>query len=276
MIVTILLGRRSNLSRKLYANISGAVLISTGDFKQTVVRCMRDNTQEFNIIFNNFQSSVDLYSDINYSKYIENTIHSTANILDVIASLNIKVNKLIYSSSSSVYGNNKFCSELDQVQPMSLQASLKIANEELIKRFCFSRSINFTIARIFNMYGGDDSFSVISKIKKAYQENDLLSIVNDGHGIRDYIHIDDVVNAYKTLLSTDKHYPVVNIALGQGNRISEILNFLKNHHISVKTQNITRDEIKASIADVTLLSELIDTDKFINVHEYLLDELSEK
>lgn len=274
MTRTIILGRRSNLSQKLYANLTDAVIISTNDFQQTLVRHAQDNIQNFNIVLNNFQSSVDLYSDINFSKYIENTVHNTATILDTIERLNIKVNKLIYSSSSSVYGNNKFCSESDQVQPMSLQASLKVANEELIKRFCYSRGINFTIARIFNMYGGNDNFSIISKIKKAYQENEYLNIVNDGHGIRDYIHIDDVVHTYKTLLTTDKHYPIVNIALGQGNRISEILNFLTNHHISVKTQNITRDEIKASIADVTLLSKLIDTDKFINVHDYLLNELS--
>ena len=272
----IIVGKRSNLSLRLYENLSGSIITNASDFEKIVISCMQNNIQSYSIVLNNFQSSVDLYSDINYGIYIKNTIQNTANILDIIQKSNIKINKLIYSSSSSVYGNNKFCSESDQVQPMSLQASLKVTNEELIKRFCYSRGINFTIARIFNMYGGNDNFSVISKIKKAYREKESLSIVNDGHSIRDYIHIDDVVNVYRTLLSTDKHYPVVNVALGQGNRISEILNFLKNHHISVKTENTTRDEIKASIADVTLLSELIDIDKFINVHEYLLNELSEK
>lgn len=274
--MNIIIGKRSNLSQKLSEKIKNCISISSDKVDNKLPNILKDVQQPINLIFNNFQNSTLLSENSMFDKYIENSIVVTAKVLAMLLSSNLDIAKIIYTSSSSVYGNNKFCSETDQVMPMSLQAALKVANEELIKRFCYSRGINFTIARIFNMYGGNDNFSVISKIKKAYREKESLSIVNDGHSIRDYIHIDDVVNVYRTLLSTDKHYPVVNVALGQGNRISEILNFLKNHHISVKTENTTRDEIKASIADVTLLSELINIDKFINVHEYLLNELSKK
>ena len=157
--------------------------------------------------------------------------------------------------------------------PMSLQAALKVANEELIKRFCGSRKIEYTIARIFNMYGGEDKFSVINKIKKSYADNEPLNIINRGISIRDYIHINDVVNVYLKLLEIESLPKILNIASGNGKRIHDILNFLKSKSIQIQTINIVRHELKASIANTDLLNALIDTTNFIQVEDFLLKEL---
>lgn len=46
------------------------------------------------------------------------------------------------------------------------------------------------------MYGGNDNFSIISKIIKAYKNNEEL---NNGNAIRDFIHIEDVVDIYSKI-----------------------------------------------------------------------------
>jgi UDP-glucose 4-epimerase len=273
MVMNFVIGSRSNLSRKLCESLDGSILVSSFDFIEDFCRIGKIDSK-INLIFNNFHKSSGLQDTENFSSYIENAILNTAKILDFLHTEGVTISKILYSSSSSVYGNNKFCSESDSLYPRSLQASLKLANEELIKRFCVAHDVDYTIARVFNMYGGDDSFSIISKIKEAVILNKSLIVANNGSGVRDYIHINDVVSSYKALLSSSSSIPIVNIAQGKGHRLADILALLQKKGYNLELKYLERDEILASIADVSLLNRFIDTKYFMDVSEYLLDELS--
>jgi UDP-glucose 4-epimerase len=165
------------------------------------------------------------------------------------------------------------CNENDELKPMNLHASLKVANEKLVEKFCIENSIDYTIARIFNMYGGDDNFSIISKIIKAYKNNEELNIINNGNAIRDFIHIEDVVDIYSKILDK-KDIKILNIGSGNGSSIKNILDFLNNHNIKIKTKNIQREELKISTADISKLKELLKKDTFFGVEDYLKKELN--
>ncbi len=271
--MVLIFGKRSNLSKALGKSIEDAILLSSKENFEEIISALRLKKENVQIIFNNFQASTDLYDIKNLDNYIENSIFNTARILTMLEKNNIVIDKIIYTSSSSVYGNNKFCSEIDSVMPTSLQAALKVSNEELIKRFCEARNIDYTIARVFNMYGGEDKFSVISKIKYAYINKRSLNIINGGTSIRDYICINDVINVYLQLLKIKKLPKILNIASGNGNRVYDILNFLKLEGLQIQTVNTQRDELKASIANTDLLNTIIGTTDFIKVEDYLLKEL---
>lgn len=273
--LTLIIGKRSNLSKKLFDNLNNCILVSSHDVEHNIYSLFEEYKNDvINIIFNNFQSSVLLNDNSDLSDYIIKSILNTSKVLTFLIANNIKINKIIYTSSSSVYGNNKFCSESDQVQPMNLQGALKIANEELIKRFCAENNISYIITRIFNMYGGNDNFSIISKMKNAYLHNEELSIINDGIGIRDYIHIDDVVDTYKILLDDENNNSqILNIASGDSKKLIDIFNILIKNDILINTVNIQRKEIAISVANIELLNKLINTKKFIKVEDYLLEEL---
>ncbi|MBU0633202.1 SDR family oxidoreductase [bacterium] len=225
---------------------------------------------KINIIFNNFQTATQINSLENASEYIMNSILVTANVLEYFNKTSI--NKIIYTSSSSVYGNNILCNEKDEVKPMHLHASLKVANEKLIEQYCDEHNIDYTIARIFNMYGSNDRFSIISKILDAFCNYKELTTVNNGNAIRDFIHIDDVVSVYLQLLNT-QNVKILNIGTGNGSSIKNILDFLSNNGMRISTKNILKDELKASTADIRLLSQIVDTSDFIDVQEYLKKEL---
>ncbi|NVJ54191.1 MAG: NAD-dependent epimerase/dehydratase family protein [Campylobacteraceae bacterium] len=268
----IIVGKRSNLSKNIALQIEGCILISNSSELETILNTTKID-EKIELIFNNFQISTKLNNCIDLAEYIDKSIYETSKTLDILDKKEIYISKIIYTSSSSVYGNNKFCSEIDNVMPMSLQASLKVANEELIKRFCESRSINYTITRVFNMYGGDDRFSVISKIKDTYIKDIQLNIINSGSAIRDFIYIFDVVDVYKKLLKSNNIPRVLNIASGNGKRVQDILNFLRTKDILIKTVNTQRNELKASIANIDLLDTFVDTRNFMQVEDYLLREL---
>ncbi|QOY54064.1 SDR family oxidoreductase [Candidatus Sulfurimonas marisnigri] len=273
--MTLVVGKRSNLSKKILEKCDDCVLISSFEIENNLDYILKYcKSGRVNIVLNNFQISISLNENINFDDYLTKSILNTSRILSFLINNNIIISSLIYTSSSSVYGNNKFCSEDDQVKPMNLQGALKVANEELIKRFCNEYKINYTITRIFNMYGGDDNFSVISKIKSSYLNNEVLNIINNGNAIRDYVHIDDVVKVYKNLLNKRDNIPkVLNIASGSGKRIFDILNVLSKNQIHIDINNIEREEINASISDVSLLNQVVNTDDFTNVIDYLLKEL---
>lgn len=272
--MTIVIGKRSNLSQLLEKNIQNIFLVSTNKIEVNLDKVLENiENKKINIIFNNFQPSILLNDNSNFNGYLNNAILNTSKVLTYLIKNNVRIEKIIYTSSSSVYGNNKFCSENDQVKPMSLQGALKVTAEELIKRFCTEHKINFTIARIFNMYGGSDNFSIISKIKNTYYNKGVLNIINEGKSIRDYIHIDDVVKVYQSLLKKDKLPNILNIASGNGKRVSDILTFLEKKGLTIKTKNLTREEISASIADISALNEVINTEEFIDIKDYLYEEL---
>lgn len=275
MQTTIIIGKRSNLTLSLSKQLDKTILFSSSVQENNLANFCnkRINEDNVSIVFNNFQTSRHLYDNINLDKYIDTSIYATSKVLMQLDKAKVNINKIIYTSSSSVYGNNKFCSETDQVMPMSLQAALKVANEELIKRFCEARDISYTIARIFNMYGGADKFSVISKIKNSYVHKEVLNIINGGVSMRDYVYINDVVNVYIKLLKIENLPKILNIASGNGKRVHDILNFLKLKGIQIQTANTQRDELKASIANIDLLNTLVDTTDFIQVEDYLLKEL---
>ena len=269
-----IIGKGSNLSSFLSKKIINSKLISSREILTNIeeLNVLKDNLP-INIIFNNFQPATKLNEFFNLENYVVNSILTTSKVLDFIKNNQIVVNKIIYTSSSSVYGNNILCNENDELKPMNLHASLKVSNEKLVEKFCIENSIDYTIARIFNMYGGDDNFSIISKIIKAYKNNEELNIVNNGNAIRDFIHIEDVVDIYSKILDK-KDIKILNIGSGNGSSIKNILDFLNNHNIKIKTKNIQREELKISTADISKLKELLKKDTFFGVEDYLKKELN--
>ncbi len=271
-MTTLIIGKNSNLSKTLSKKIPNCVLVSSRELSINIDLLLEFKNKKINIIFNNFQTALQLNETSHLDQYIENAIGITSKVLKYFRQTDIQ--KIIYTSSSSVYGNNIFCNESDEVKPLSLHAALKVSNEKMIEKYCKNRNIDYTITRIFNMYGGEDTFSIISKIITAHKNNTILPIVNNGNAIRDFIHIDDVVEAYVQLL-THNNILILNIGTGCGNSIKNILTFLKNHHIDLKVQNIVKEELKTSTADNTLLVRQLKINTFIDIENYLLSVLIE-
>jgi nucleoside-diphosphate-sugar epimerase len=259
-----IIGKRSNLSEALKNRLQSAILVSTAELLKDGFEF--EPKEENTIIFNNFQKATHLNDISSPYGYISNAILSTAAALEKIK--NAKISKIIYSSSASVYGSNIYCNEQDALQPLNLHSSLKLANEKLIEKFCVESGIDFTITRVFNMYGGNDHFSVISKLLNCVKTGDEFTLVNNGNAIRDFIHIDDVVDVYEKLLRhTNIKY--LNVASGKGVSIGQMIDFLRMDGVDIKTKVIYKDELKVSTASTELLSSIADVESFKSVYEFM-------
>ena len=267
-MINVLFGRRSNLSVTLSAALGQCVLISSNSIESELNQINFNNYGKVNFILNQFHPSNKLFNIDSPEDYIKNAITSTAIVLEYIKINQVNINKLIYTSSSSVYGDNKLCTEGDPETPINIHSSLKLANEKLVENFCKDNMIDFTIARIFNMYGGNDNFSIISKIIHAAKVKSAIKLINNGNSVRDYIHIDDVVLAYMKILQK-KNIPLINIASSEGQSVKALLKYLASKDISIKHQNINKSEIHYSVGNNSKLIEIIGNQNFIQVKDFL-------
>lgn len=262
---TWIIGKRSNLSQALHAALPAARVLSASAL--AAGETLPSAEGPVRLVINAFQPATQLRDYSDAQGYVERAIGVTARVLDALRGYDVA--RLVYTSSASVYGDNIFCSEDDPVRPKDLHASLKVANEHLVRNVCRERGVPFTVARVFNMYGGHDRFSIVSKVIRAAREGSALTLVNNGNAIRDFVHIDDVVGAFVALLD-GSDVETVNIASGRGTSIAGMLDALRRAGYAVETTSLTRDEIKASTARVDRLGAFVDLDAFTRVEDYLL------
>ena len=270
---TIIIGKKSNLSNHLIDKLNNATVISSRDINSDVNILSKYKNKEINLIFNNFQPATRLNVMKNSEEFTMNCIGVTSKILDYCIDNNININKIIYTSTAAVYGDNKYAAETDVLKPSSLHASLKTSNEELIQKFSIDNKVDYTITRIFNMYGGNDEFSIISKIFSAIKNNKKLTIVNDGNAIRDFIHVEDVANIYAKLIDIN-NIKFLNIGTGIGKSIKHIILTFKKYNADLITNSISLSEINVSTANIEILNKLIKKQSFIEIENFIKQELS--
>jgi UDP-glucuronate 4-epimerase len=147
------------------------------------------------------------YSINNPNVYIDSNIAGFLNILECCRNYNIK--RLVYASSSSVYGNSKkvpFEEEDDVNEPISLYAATKKSNE--LMAFTYSHLYDFeTIGlRFFTVYGpwGRPDMAMFL-FTDAIIKGNPIKIFNSGDLSRDFTYVGDIVDGVtKTLLLNSK------------------------------------------------------------------------
>lgn len=173
---------------------------------------------------------VDVATSINNPiKYIKNNLLGTLNVLECMKFSNVK--KIIFAASSSCYGNvgKNSISESQKVNPESPYAYTKNSAEELIKLFSKMNKINFISFRLFNVYGPRAKMtgnyaSVISIFLRQKKKNKPLTIVGDGNQSRDFVHVVDVVEAFKKAIFSKNKNKIYNIGTGKSVTINKIAN----------------------------------------------------
>jgi len=130
----------------------------------------------------------------------------TKNIVE--ASLANNVKKIIFSSSSEVYGEQKSKKKIKETSPLlgkNIYALSKIEAEKFIIKFLKNKKTKYTIARLFNTYGkGQVAQFFIPKLCYAVKYNKNFIINGDGKQIRSYAYASDIATGIKKILTSKK------------------------------------------------------------------------
>ncbi len=157
--------------------------------------------------------------------------------------------------------------ESDNIQPASIYASTKYAQEDLISICCESLGIGYGILRLQNVYGEGQSLNnpytgILSIFSTRIRRDLQLPIFEDGEETRDFVHVEDVANAFLAALTAENApNTVINVGTGELTTVVDIASklteaFGKDPDIKVTGQYRLGD-IRHNRADINKLRNLL-------------------
>lgn len=155
-------------------------------------------------------------------KFFENNVLGTLNILEYCVKK--RVEKLIFISSS-VYGKPQHnpVNEKHPVMHNNPYTKSKILAEELCKTYAKEYGLKVIILRLTNVFGKfQKSGFLISNLYKALENNKPIKIINK-KSKRDFIFVDDVVDAILLMIDYECNFEIFNVGSGKSYSFQKIL-----------------------------------------------------
>lgn len=194
-------------------------------------------------------------------KYFKTNVYGTSKVMESAKKTNAKV---IFSSSSSVYGNSKSLPNKEEygTNPISPYAITKVSAENIIKYYANS-GVECCALRYFNVYGPnqDDSSEysgIISKFSKLKKEGITPTIYGDGNQTRDFTYVDDVVK-FNYLVSQKKlSGEIFNVCYGKQTSLNDIVEAFGFDSVNYEEQRF--GDIKYSYGDNSKIKKFTNSD----------------
>jgi UDP-glucose 4-epimerase len=165
-------------------------------------------------------------------------------------------------SSASVY--------IDKAEPLDESEQNVIIDDKQNKKLVLEKNL-YTLMkdkkvmhsnlRISNVYGSNLEYGFIGSLLDSIKFETKVNIFQDINIIRDYVHIEDVVQAVEKILEIEMNEVSINISTGIGTSIARVLEIFANKGYKFENQNIivNDDKVKlVSILDCKKLSKFID------------------
>jgi UDP-glucose 4-epimerase len=130
----------------------------------------------------------------------EVNVMGTLNLVDAMPD---SVRRFIFASSAAIYQTAP-ASEDDQTFASSWYSATKIAAEDVVRMACKKSNRFYTLLRFFNVYGPRGGDQAITRLVRGIKSGLPFVIHGDGSQTRDYVHVDDVVEAI--LYACDRMY----------------------------------------------------------------------
>ena len=189
--------------------------------------------------------------------YKKNNVSCTKNIIDLIAKYKVKY--FIFSSTADVYGGQKKfpINENAKLKPISYYGKTKLICENLIKQNNLNKTFKAVCLRYFNVVGSDfknklgevhnPPIHLIPILVNNVLKNKPLDLrlnfkTKDGSGIRDYIDVNDIVNAhYLSLIKMKKirrSFITINLGSRKSYSAKNILALIKKEFRNKKIKTV--------------------------------------
>lgn len=190
-------------------------------------------------------------------EYVRSNIDGTINILENMKKYEVK--KIVFASSSSVYGNctaEKFSEDLKVTEPISPYAATKSACEQFLYTYSKLYGIQALCLRFFTVYGPKQRPDLaIRKFIELIEKDEAIPVYGDGTTMRDYTYIDDIISGICSALDYDKtSYEIINLGGGSPVTLAQMIETIEK--VLGKKAKINRlpmqpGDVNKTVSDIT-------------------------
>ena len=213
-------------------------------------------------------------------EYFDVNVNGTENILKLGREYGFKI---VYASSSSVYGNPKKIpiNEDDDRKPINPYAETKLDGEVLAKKYS-EMGTKVIGLRYFNVFGKRQSKEYAGVIKlflHNIQQKKSPKINGDGLQTRDFVHIDDVIRANIFAMDSNINHKFFNVGSGSSISILDLANLIIGASgLSLKPIHGPElsGDVRATQADIKLIRKLLNWEPKTNLADWLTKIISNK
>lgn len=214
------------------------------------------------------------YSLENPWAYIYSNDLGTLNIFELARRKNIE--KVIFASSSSVYGGNKKVpfSEEDRVdKPISIYAATKRANELIAWTYHYLYGINATGLRFFTVYGefGRPDMAYF-KFAKNIMNNEPIEVYGNGKLKRDFTYISDIVDGIIKAMDAEFEFEIINLGNNRPIELNYFISLLEKY-LGKEAKKVYVEKPKADVeityADISKTKLLLNWEPKVPIEDGL-------
>ena len=213
-------------------------------------------------------------------EYFDVNVNGTENIFKLAKEYGFKI---VYASSSSVYGNPKKIpiTENDDRKPINPYAQTKLDDEVLAKKYS-EMGVRVIGLRYFNVFGPRQSKEYAGVIKlflEKIKQKIPPKINGDGLQTRDFVHIDDVVMANILAMDSNIKHEFFNVGTGNSISILELANaIIRASSLSLEPIHGPElsGDVRATQADTTLIRKLLNWEPTIRLDDWVTKIISNK
>jgi len=204
-----------------------------------------------------------------------NTV-GTQNILEASRMFNVK--RVMFSSTSAIYGLNDTLPQKETLHPncLNMYSYSKLFSEGLFKLYSDMYNVDSVCFRYFNVYGPRQpvrgSYApVIGVFSRQLKNNQPMTVVGDGLQTRDYVHVTDIISANILSMTTNSQLKgeVFNIGTGVSYSVLEIAKMMGEKWIHIDSRE---GEARNTLADYQKAKITLNWNPSKKLNEYLQDK----
>jgi UDP-glucose 4-epimerase len=173
---------------------------------------------------------------------VEVNVDGTLNVLE--AAREAGVQKLVYSSASSVYGDTN--DTMDESHPLgarTMYGASKLAGEYFVRAYGDLYGLEHVILRYMNVYGPRQEGGLVINVLRRIQSGEPPTIMGDGSASFDFVHVADVAGANVRAMASDVTEGAFNVGGGNEASVREIVDKLLAATGSDLEPDVRADEV---------------------------------
>lgn len=196
-------------------------------------------------------------------EYVSVNIEGTVNILNTMQKYN--VSKIVFASSSSVYGNCKekmFSEDLKDLQPISPYAQSKKNCEDYLKLYTELFNINAVALRFFTVFGPRQRPDLaIHKFAVNIAQNKPIPFYGDGTTYRDYTYIEDITDGIISAMYYDKtKFEIFNLGSQNPITLTSLVEYIEKDlgkKAIIEKYPMQKGDVQSTYANISKAQKLL-------------------